>query len=139
MSAYEILISSLGTFLGLLGLWRLPLLWQNRIGWNPDEPPVYWRWGLGTWRGLVRTNVAVVFVFVSFVPGYVLESAGADGTWAEIVTGVSLGLCVSIGLLMVSVFLFNAPRWMVAPHLRHQHGAIAEWSGRRSQPTGRPG
>ncbi len=41
--------------------------------------------------------------------------------------------------LMPCVFLFNRPRWAVVPHLRHQHGAIAEWSGQQSAPTPEPG
>ncbi len=139
MSVYEIAITGILLVFGLRGAWLLPRFWRNELGWDPDRPPSFWRWGLTSWRGLVRTNVLAVPMFLAGAPGYALDSAAIDGSGAGTVVVVSYVIGAAIlGGLMPGVFLFNRPRWAVVPHLRHQHGAIAEWRGKRSAPTPEP-
>lgn len=132
-----------GVALGVRGIWVLPRLWRNEQGWDPDRPPATWSfgfWSLGvtSWRGLVRCNILAIAIFLFFPPGYALDNAGADGTLAEIVIAASMAISGALAVMMVSVFLFNEPKRVVVPHLRHQHGAIAEWLGEDSAPTPAP-
>ena len=139
MGIYELAVTAAGLALGVGGAWQLPQLWRNERGWHPDRPPAYWAWGTAAWRGLVRLTPLSAPAFLALTPAYGLDAAGADGAVAEIVIaiGAAVGVVV-VGLLAPAVFLFNRPKWAVVPHLRHQSGAIAEWRGRRSEPTPPP-
>lgn len=139
MSPYEIAIS-IGLLLGgLRGVWVLPRIWRNELGWASDRPPAFWWLGITSWRGLVRASILAIPIFLAIAPGYALDKANAAGSWAEILVGVSAAVGgVMLFVLAPGVFLFNRPRWAVVPHLRHQQGAIAEWRGERSDPTPEP-
>lgn len=139
MSVYEILITGILLLGGLRSAWVLPRIWRNELGWDPDRSPAFWGFDLASWRGLVRCSFLAGPMFLAAAPGYALDSAGADGAWAEILVVLSAAVTVPIlFVVMPCVFLFNRPRWAVVPHLRHQHGAIAEWRGKRSASTPEP-
>jgi len=125
---------------GLRFAWVAPRLWRNDLGWDPDRPPAFWALGLTWWRGLVRCSFLAGPMFLIGAPGYALDKSGAGGSLvdAAIVVSAAIGAFV-LFVLMPGVFLFNKPRWVVVPHLRHQHGALAEWRGKRSAPTPAPG
>ena len=38
-----------------------------------------------------------------------------------------LSCFLGITLLLFSVALFNRPKWLVPPHLRHQDGLLSRW------------
>lgn len=117
--------------------------------WPSDEParvstpPVWWRYGDVSWRGYVR-----VIPFGGLVGGtflvleawcfmlltsfgqfqFVSNQAARDWLGWGLTIGFA-GLVVSF-LLSMSVFLFNQPKLLVPPGLRHQPGAIEVWRNR---------
>jgi len=49
------------------------------------------------------------------------------------------GIAVVANLVaLVTIFLLNRPKFLVAPHHRHQKGLLLELLGRRSAPTPPP-
>jgi hypothetical protein len=118
---------------------RAPKVWRNEIGYSSDDPPARWRWGLASWRGYQRTT-AGVFPLI-WCPGALLVVAStiSGPAWVQSLVAVLAlvpGAVFVIGL--PAVWLFNRPKWLVAPHLRHQPGAIAEFFGAHVAPTPPP-
>ena len=72
----------------------------------------------------------------------VLERSEPDGALADVAAVVFGGPAVVGLLLMTSIAFFNAPKLLVAPHLRSQPGLRDEWfhneRGARSQPSDEP-
>ncbi len=129
MSAYDWFVTAIGLILVPLVLRRLPAIWRNEHGWDPDYPPPGWLYDRALWRALVRTNPVSVGLLVLCVPVYVLSEAGTTSLVGVVVL-YALGLAgAACAGLAVSVAVANRPKWLVAPHLRHQPGLIAEWRG----------
>lgn len=113
--------------------------WRNEHPWLDTDLPVRWRGGLPSWRGWVRVQgiVAPVVVVIG-VPLVVIQSTGISGGAWEIARAIaSIAVCVDL-VFGARVWLFNRPKWLVAPHLRHQPGMLAELGGDRCQPTPSP-
>ena len=139
LTIYEAFITLILVAGGLRGLWIAPRLWRNELGWDPDHPPALWAFGLAAWRGLVRTNIMTIPLFLAAAPGYALDNSGTEAALAQTVIIVSAAVGVTLLFILgPAVVLFNRPKWAVVPHLRHQSGAIAEWRGKRSAPTPAP-
>jgi hypothetical protein len=110
--------------------------WRNEHPWFDTDLPVRWRGGLPSWRGWVRVQgVVAPAVVVIGVLLFVIQSTGVHGgVWEAVRAIAGLGICA---LLVVGarIWLFNRPKRLVAPHLRHQPGMLAELGGERCQPT----
>jgi hypothetical protein len=113
-------------------------VWRNewKWAWNPDEVPVWWDHGGPLWRGFVRVSpvcggliglLAAAAVLLSFDDPLIYAIGQFVGALA--VGGLGLPACI---------VLFNRPKTLVAPHLRHQPGALAEWGGAEVLPTEPP-
>jgi hypothetical protein len=113
--------------------------WRNEQPWLDPDAPRAWTGGLPSWRGWVRVQAVIVpTVFVIAAPLFVIQSTGVGGgAWDTVRAVAGLVIC---GVLLAGarVWLFNRPRWLVAPHLRHQPGMIAESLGERCAPTPLP-
>lgn len=116
------------------------MAWRNEHPWlDPDLPRVWWYGGRPSWRGWVRTqSVVAPAVFVVAAPLFVVGSTGVSGGAFETVEAVAGLLLCAIVVVGARVWLFNRPKWLVAPHLRHQPGMLAELGGERCQPTPTP-
>jgi hypothetical protein len=123
-----------------------PKLWRNEAGpWTDDSPPPRswsgWKRSRAGWRGIVRLlGLAMPLAYVPILLIIVLATLGASGPAFDAVAIVVLGAAtVFMVTAMPAVFLFNRPRWLVAPHLRHQPGYIAErFNGTHVEPTPPP-
>jgi hypothetical protein len=113
--------------------------WRNEHPWLDTDLPVRWRGGLPSWRGWVRVQGIVgPAVVVIAVPLFVIQSTGVSGGAWETVRAIA-GLAIGVDLLLgARVWLFNRPKWLVAPHLRHQPGMLAELGGDRCAPSPTP-
>jgi hypothetical protein len=80
-----------------------------------DQPPL-WQWGRASWFGLRRlTLVGQLWVMVL--------------TYSWLFPEQVASYAIALGALLVpmlSVFLFNRPRMIVPPALRHQDGLLVE-------------
>jgi hypothetical protein len=108
-----------------------PRVWRNEwaYAWNPDE-------GGPLWRGFVRiTPLGGPLLGLGGLASLLLKS-GSDALY---VVGQVVGFAILVVIvLIVTVILFNRPRWVVAPHLRAQPGAIGELLGRTVPSTAAP-
>lgn len=121
------------------------VVWWSRKSWRNQAPALDanaiapgWAAGPRAWRGLVRIQAAMpVTMLYSAVAGAVDTTLiGPDPTppgWA-----VPAYLLMLVGLAaMTTIFLFNRPKFLVAPHLRRHPGYVLELLG-RAVPTTRP-
>ena len=120
---WALLLGAIGFAIAFV--WMLPRVWRADPP-DSDQPPDYWPYSLALWRGVVRLEatgglffvVAALFLTADRALG---ESPVKDAlAWGGLVVLV-LGGCV---------VLFNEPKRMVPPRLRHQPGLIAEWRTR---------
>jgi hypothetical protein len=109
-------------------------VWNNELGHNPDVPPRWWGFGLALWRGFVRLNPVAGPMFA----GAAVALAAAK--WAPEWLAAPVVLLLGVPFLVVpfSVVLLGRPKCVIAPHLRHQPGAIREWLGAKVAPTPPP-
>ena len=115
-------------------VWRLPLLWRNEIGWESDRPPKWWFLGEAAWRACAR--LPPVGLAASLTGGAYVMSV-----YLGVAEGLRYALVVPPAIVMVlgwSVFLFNRPKAIVAPHHRAQPGALQEWLGASAPQTPPP-
>lgn len=139
LSVLEAIVSVGAGVFGAVGITRLPRIWRNEVGWDSDRPPVHWPFGVPSWRGLVRATPFSFPIFLVAAPVYALDKADASGPLADAI--VAVGAAVGAVLLFIvvpAVFLFARPKRLIAPHLRHQCGAVAEWRGQRPRRTPPP-
>lgn len=114
----------------------MPSIWRNERGHDPDRPPAMWGFGIVLWRATVRLvplSVPACLVGVAVV----LTGAGGDESPSPVSLIAGFASLVLLALIF-SVALFNRPKSIVAPHLRHQPGALAEWLGQAPAPTPPP-
>jgi hypothetical protein len=85
-------------------------------------------------------SVIAPAVFVIAVPLFVVQSTGVHGGAWEVVREIAGLVICAVVVAGAWVWLFNRPKWLVAAHLRHQPGAIAEFFGERvaRSPTPQP-
>jgi hypothetical protein len=121
------------------GVALLPRMWRNDAGFHSDQPHPVWPWGKRTWRAMTRCVPLCFPIFAIGAVWYPIDlSIDQDGTAHEIGTYV-FGIPIVANLVaLVTVFLFNRPKFLVAPHHRHQKGLVLELFGRRSAPTPAP-
>jgi hypothetical protein len=108
----------------IFALWVVgaPRLWRGEA--DVDDPSPAWPFGAATWRGVIRG-------FIVGPPCIAFALAGA--AVAELTDADDLGMAIGvIGLvgfvvLHVPILLFNRPKALVPPPLRHQRGALREW------------
>ena len=128
----------LGIF--LVGLVIGPRIWRNEWRWQafrPHEVPAWWMYGGALWRGWLRLTV-VAWLEVSLL-GISLPLTRLESGPLRTAGLVAAFLAFAVLLLAVPIVLFNRPRFLVVPWLRHQPGAIAEWRGAQVPPTPPPG
>jgi hypothetical protein len=129
MSFLHVLVVCFLLFLAVLWLRALPAFWRNehQSAWDPERPPKNWPYGMALWHGFVRLTPLSGFVILTVVVSFVGISVG---TRAGDVVGLVFGVLMCALLAVAgSVVFFNEPKAVVAPHLRHQPGAFAEWRG----------
>lgn len=108
-------------------VWRWRVLWERP---SPafDEPFAWWVWGAALWRGYVRALVVVGGVFAVDLVLLLVAIWGPSADAVLLATMSALVLALAIGFaLAVTITLFNRPRRLVPPYLRHEPGAIREW------------
>jgi hypothetical protein len=87
--------------------------------------PGWWVWGERSWRGYRRAQVAWVLVMLSFALILTVPSPAGP------VLGLGgFGLAV---VSLVTIVLFNQPKWMVPPAMRTDTGLIHGWRRKRSE------
>lgn len=86
------------------------------------------------WRSFVRAYPATTLTFAVGVPVLIVEKFIDDGPVREFAD--SAGIVVAVAcLLLLGVILYNRPKFLVAPHHRHQQGLLGELGGLKSGPT----
>jgi hypothetical protein len=139
---YLIALAAL-TFAMFLMPRRVFALWRGTRA-MPQSPPLGWPGGRASWQGWVRATpvmgsicglgmLIAAWCFLLLTSIHNVPLIG-DPAWrtrliAGVLTGVAL---VLIGIVLgFSVILFNRPRFLVAPSLRNERGALVEQLGRR--------
>lgn len=110
-----------------LSLWVMPRVWRNdsRFTDRLDQPPPRWPYSMAVWRGVVRSGPLGGFFFLALA-----LFLAADRTLGESpVTEAFAWIGVVVLVLFGCVVLYNEPKQIVPPYLRHQPGLIAEWRG----------
>ena len=121
--------------LGLLGLPQLPRLWRHETNFY-DRVPGWWGWGASGWLAWTRSITAgalggyaaiLLGLYLFFVSPLLKLSRQVD----LVVIWVLLPTLLVCFFLMCTIFLFNVPKFLIPPHLRHQHGDHRSSAGRR--------
>jgi hypothetical protein len=115
---------------------QAPKVWRNEIGYSADDPPPSWLWGPASWRGYHRALTGAALLFWCPAAAAMVAATVSRPGWVDVLSQVAFGLAgVALLIGVPAVWLFNRPKWLVAPHLRHQPGAIAEFFGAAVAPT----
>lgn len=124
-------VTGFAFLVGLVSL-RLPGWWRSdkrvyRVTEGRSETAL--SFGRSVARGFVRGWPAIMvgswFLAVGGVLAVVVRVRGAP---VLTLAAGGFGLCLA---LHVAVILFNRPKWIVPPAMRHEPGTIAVWSGRQ--------
>lgn len=134
MSGIDWLVYGLFSLMVLRFVFEVPRIWRGDVD-RSAKVPATWPWGGISWRAMIRAGPAALILGLTAVVGLpVLLSAPeeANGMFSRPLTFVLpfLGLFYLGLVAAASVFLFNRPRFLVAPHLRQAPGALAERAGR---------
>jgi hypothetical protein len=119
-----------------LGLAAALLLWASTIrsvwrgGPRHADPPSSWLYGRALWCAGYRLVPMAGPLFLYGLAALVLERSDADGPVADALAAVLGPLGALMFVLLLSIALFNAPKRVVAPHLRSHPGVLREWFGR---------
>jgi hypothetical protein len=117
-----------------LFVWALPRVWRNERGLHTDTPPPGTRtrpW----WRALVRVQPAGEMAFLVGIPPAFVLGFVAEGSTVGIICQGLLLLGGFVGFVLVpTVWFYNRPSFLVAPHHRNLPGLLAE---RRGEPVPR--
>jgi len=92
------------------------------------QRPAWWLWSERSWRGYRRGVLAAALVIFSFTLALTLR--GAAGLYAGLA-----GMFVFFPL-MVTIALFNWPKFLVPPASRGDAGLVSEWSRNREAKKG---
>ena len=118
----------------LLAVRQLPRIWTHRTTFY-DVVPRWWPWGGALWRGWVRSlplGVVLGCALVAlFAVGFFLgpPEPGPFGLVAPLWYATAVLLVVfGYVALLCTIALFNWPKAAVPPHLRHEPGALQEWT-----------
>lgn len=123
-------------------LWNAPRVWRNERGMDADSPPANWMWGRPAWRGFVRGVSLVLPLEMTLLSLTLLTVAISGGDDAGLSMLSSVLACFTTFVIIAGhgcAGLLNRPKWLVAPHLRHQPGMIAEIFGAPVENTPPPG
>lgn len=122
---------AIGILIGALAVWLAPRYWRHEITVLDRGAPTWWPYGAALWRAWIRTSAISGTWLLSASIGYLLLVLGPDPTWPiAVVIGyraVAVGVPLTLLVAAFTVILFNRPRIVVPPYLRHQPGAVAEW------------
>lgn len=139
MSGYDLAMVFTGALIVGLGWWQMPKRWRGNAGESDLRTGQLFLFGPAGRKGLRRgVPLLVVGGTVAYVPVAVVTITGIqpDGVLLDIVLGlVFTGFMAFV--LMIPVYFFNRPKFVVPPPYRHELGAIAEWwqerQGRKQQ------
>lgn len=121
--------------LSLAAVFLIPSFWRG-IRSHHEQTPGWIRWFLGDalTRGYLRALPLIsVTGLVLFLGGAILlllpeTPPGSTGMMRPPVFVLAYLALLGLGaLLIVSVMLFNWPKWAVPPRFRSQPGAASEW------------
>ncbi len=113
--------------LGAMGIKGVPALWRDEVDYFHAVPPS-WVWSDALWRGWVRAlpSSGVIAIPLFLLAGVAL--AAADGSAMQAACGyATFGLLAVFLLNTAAISLFARPKFVIAPPLRSQPGAIGEW------------
>lgn len=124
MTALAPFILMIGVLAGLL---VLPKVWRNEKQLFSVTPSPFWPLGKATWRGYIRGYpISNLLIAVAVVLYFFVRHDG--GNIVGVGSVVSFSLLLALFVMYLGIMFFNRPRWLVAPHLRSQPGAVKEWS-----------
>jgi hypothetical protein len=110
--------------------------WRGEIGFS-QRAPSWWIYPDAIWRGYLRTMalaaIGLWLMLIIVAGGWIagaeklapLDAIGAR--WFAALVLVLAGVLGVVFLLLATVVLFNWPKFVVPPYLRHQPGAVTEW------------
>jgi hypothetical protein len=138
MSSFlDLLVLAFGFVVLVLGGRNLRRLWRDQLPMFA-RPQSWWPYGDAVWRAWIRAMplgwLAACTLVLALVTAPLVPSGDAYPLgFARPLWYTAPVLLVFLGslLLMLTVALFNTPKWPVPPHLRAQRGALAEWWSRR--------
>jgi hypothetical protein len=116
------------------GLVGLATMVRRPAGLSTDlaRPAGWWPFDLPAWRALVRIAPLGAAEAVVWGAWFIVEGL-PDSTPLDVIETVLQVLVLLALASLVTVALFNRPRILVSPPLRHLPGALEEW---RSQGAG---
>ncbi len=117
--------------------WAAAHIWRRGLPYEGRIPPA-WGWGKGSWLAHMRTvplwATICWLAAVGFVYAFVLDPVLHIQTDLFVkLAFIWLGLLFLVFLLIASIALFNRPRILVAPSMRHQTGIMIDWWNRRAR------
>lgn len=116
-------------FLFCLFAWFLPQWWRNERGLHTGMPPPSRSSSTTFWHAVVRTWGALAISILTAIPPAVVTEFVTDGPVYALCNAL-LGVVALMWLFVIpSVWLYNRPRFLVAPHLRAMPGWLAERRG----------
>jgi len=113
-------------------LWGLPQYWRNARGLHTETPPPGTR-ARPWWRALARVWPVGAMVFLLGIPPTFMLEFVAEDSALGIICRILIGLAgLAAFTLVPSVWFYNRPSFVVAPHHRALPGLLAE---RRGEPV----
>jgi hypothetical protein len=111
----------------LLLIYRIPRIWRGDAT-GLRQKPAAWPWGTASWLSYVRVVPSLPLMLIPVLAVYALrtaDSARYEGTGDATVAMVVALTASGVGfVIVVSIVLINRPKFLVAPHLRGQPGAL---------------
>jgi hypothetical protein len=121
-----------------LFLWALPRVWRNERGLHTETPPPGTR-ARPWWRAFVRVQPVGELAFLLGIPPVFVLEFVSEGSTVGIVCRSLIGLATVVGFVLVpTVWFYNRPSGLVAPHHRALPGLLAERRGAPVPPVPPP-
>jgi hypothetical protein len=114
-------------FAGLL--WIVPKWWRNERGLHTETPPPSWPWSIAFWHALCRIWMPLAISFLIIIPPAVATDFATEGP-VFVASNILLALGGAMWVFVIpSAWLYNRPRFLLAPHHRNLPGWLAERRG----------
>lgn len=136
-----VVVYALGLFMIGVSVAWMRQSWSNTgHALHADAPRLLWTGSLATWRAHVRwTAFCGPLALILATVAVLIAATGTHGALYDFVMLVLLAAVVLLVFVATpAIWLFNKPKRLVPPHLRHQPGHVAEVLGEPVQLTPAP-
>lgn len=119
-------------------LWLVVAIRAALAGWKAVTPPVnapaWWPFGQAAWAGQRRGTYVLIPLGGAFIATGWLAFAASHGVLSAVPPVAAAVVVLVLVCTMLSITVFNRPRFAVPPSMRSEHGAVESWFSRNKSP-----